>query len=160
VAAYFYGVVASTAGANKRHLAVFNPVGSGVVLTVFHVQASGAPTAAVTGLTIGLSCHRITSAPTGGTDVVALMAVTAEGAPVGGIVAKAAATGGAAELATPFGCGVVSGEETSAANESVLYSAVAQTNPLRLVAGEGFVVKQGALASAGAINLVAKVAVS
>lgn len=156
-ATYFFGVL-STAGANKRHLAVLNPAGSGKVMTLFRLKASGAPTAAVTGQTIALTAGRIT-ALTGGTAVTAQRA--ANGDPQAhGLTAVAAPTA-ATEDAGFFGCGTVSGEETSSANESMVYDAeIDGSKPMTFQPGEGFLVKQGALASAGAVNIVARVGVT
>lgn len=152
---HFVSASASAAGANKRHLALFNAAGSGKVIKVFRVQAAGAPAAAVTGLTIALYCTRITSAPTGGTGATISKTDTINAPLPAQITATLAATGGAAEEASFIGCGVVSGEETASANETLLYAAAVNgAQPLTLREGEGVVVKQQALASAGAINVV------
>lgn len=156
-ATYFYGVKESAAGASKRHMAVFNPVGSGKTMTLYRVKASGAPTAAVTGQTIALTVGRVTSI-TAGTNIAQQNAVSTDAAP--GMTAVSLPTA-ATESAGFFGCGTVSGEETSSANESILYDAeIDGSKPMTFAAGEGFLVKQGTLASAGAINLVARVGVT
>lgn len=155
MATYNYGVN-STAGASKRHLAIFNPVGSGVTMTLYRVKAAGAPTAAVTGQVIALTVGRITSV-TGGSAVPAQKALSSD--PNSPLTAVNAATG-ATEVSGFFSCGVVSGEETSSANESIVYdSDVDGSDPMTFAEGEGFLVKQGALASAGAINITARLGV-
>ena len=85
-------------------------------------------------------------------------ALTIDGA--SGMTAVTGATA-ATEDSGFFGCGVVSGEEAIAATESYLYDAeIDGSMPMTFAPGEGFLVKQGTLASAGAINLVARVGVA
>jgi hypothetical protein len=152
---YYAGAIASVAGANKRHLCLFNASGSGKKVKVYRVAAAGAPTAAVTGLVIPLYTARITAAPTGGSAGSIAKADTTDANVPAQITTTLAATGGATEEAVPFGVGVVSGEETSAANEAVLYQSVLNgAKTMTLAEGQGIVVKQGALASAGAITIV------
>ena len=57
--------------------------------------------------------------------------------------------------------GAVSGEETSAgAGDKIFDSPIDGSQPLTLRPGEGIVIKQGALASAGAISIVARIGVA
>lgn len=154
---YYTAVLSSVAGANKRHLAVFNAAGSGMTMRLNKLKASGAPVAAVTGLIIALHAVRITAAPTGGTSPGFGKALTVSANPPGQVTVMAAATGGATESGPPFGCATVSGEEAIAANTDPLYkSDLDGTEPMTFVEGEGFLVKQGALASAGAVTVVAE----
>lgn len=158
---YFVSANASGAAANKRHLCLFNASGSGKIIKLFRISAAGSPTLAVTGQTIALYATRITSAPTGGSNATIVRADTTNPALPAQITAMLQATGGAAEEASYFGCGVVSGEETASANESVIYqAAVNGAQPLTLREGEGIVVKQGSLASAGAATVVVAFGVS
>jgi hypothetical protein len=151
---HYVAVIASAAGASKRHLAIFNGASSTETLKILEIRASGAPTVAVTGLVVPLVVYRITAAPTGGSTVTPGEAVTADANLDANVVLMAAATGGATEAAA-VAAGVVSGEETASANSDLLYQApIDGRKPLTLVAGEGILVKQGALASAGAISVV------
>ena len=150
---YYTGVLASTAAANKRHLALFNAAGSGRIAKIYTITAAPAPTAAVTGMVIVLHAVRITTVPTGGTnpgvgknDTVDDPNLPAQ------ITAMANATGGAAETGPPFGAATVSGEETQSGSSDDVYRADG-TKPIVLREGEGVLVKQGALASAGAVNV-------
>ena len=152
-ATYYVSALASVAGASKRHLAVFNASGSGKLLKVYRVIAANAPTAAVTGLVIPLTVGRITTVPTGGTNPTINKADTTNADVPAQVTAHAAATGGATEEASTFGAGVVSGEETSAGANALMYESIINgTQPIICREGQGILVKQGALASAGAIN--------
>lgn len=154
------GVEASVAGANKKHLTIWNGAGSGKVVKVYLVKAAGAPTAAVTGQVIPLVCKRITSAPTGGTNPGFAAAAAGEQALPAQITVTAAATGGAAETGPILGAGTVSGEETSmGAVVSLIDFEIEGTKPVELAEGQGLVVRQGALASAGAVNISAVLSV-
>jgi len=153
---YYASVTASTAGANKRHLTLWNGHAS-VVVRVYRIIAAGAPTAAVTGLVIPLTVSRISSAPTGGSAGTLVKSDSDNPNVPASITVTTGDTGGAVEVG-PVGCGVVSGEETSAAGGGVLFDApIDGSQPLVLRPGEGLVVRQGALASAGAVTIVAKV---
>ena len=153
---YYTSALASVAAANKRHLAIFNASGSGKVLKVYRIRVSGAPTAAVTGLVIPLIAVRITTAPTGGSAGTINKADTAEAAPPAQVTVMTAATGGATEEANAFGIATVTGEEAQGASAATLYDAVIDgLKPLVCAEGQGILVKQGALASAGAVNIVA-----
>lgn len=150
---YFVSTLASTAGASKRHLAIFNASGSGKILKVYRVIASGAPTAAVTGLVIPLTIGRITTVPTGGTNPTICKADTTNNNVPGQITAHAAATGGATEEASVFVTGTISGEESSQGQTALMYESIINgTQPITCREGEGILIKQGALASAGALN--------
>lgn len=156
---YFVSVLASVAGASKRHLTIWNGTAA-QDLRILAVQASGAPTAAVTGQIIPLYVTRITTQPTGGSAITPSKAVAGNPNVPGTIECLTGATGGAAEEASPFGVGSVSGEETASLGESVLYKMELNgAQPVTLGPGSGLVVKQGALASAGAINVVVQASV-
>lgn len=156
---YFVSVKQSTAGADKRHLTIWNGT-SNQDLRVLLVQAASAPTAAVTGLVIPLEAKRITSQPTGGSALTPSKAVASNPNVPASIECLAGATGGAVEEASAFGVGTVSGEETAAAATSVLYQMTLNgAQPVTLGPGSGMLVKQGSLASAGAINVVVIVSV-
>lgn len=153
---YYAGVLNSAAAANKRHLCIWNGHAS-VVVRVYNIIASGAPTGTVTGQVIPLYVSRISSQPTGGSAATITKADTDNPNVPASIAVTTGDTGGAAEVG-PIGCGTVSGEETSSASGDVLFDApIDGSQPFVLRPGEGLVVKQNALASAGAINIVAKV---
>jgi hypothetical protein len=149
---YYTGVLASTAAASKRHLALFNAAGSGRIVKVYSIVAAPAPTAAVTGLVVVLHALRITTVPTGGSGLTFGKSDTVEDSTLPAqITAMTGATGGAAESGPPFGVATVSGEETQSGASADLYR-VDGLKPIVLREGEGMLIKQGALASAGAIN--------
>lgn len=154
-ATYFTGVLASAAGASKRHLALFNAAGSGKRLKVSSIKVAGSPTAAVTGQVVALHGVRITSAPTGGSGGTIVKADPADASVPAQVTVTLAATGGAAEEGAPFGVASVSGEETASANGDELYrSYLDGTKTLICDEGQGILVKQGALAAAGAVSIV------
>jgi hypothetical protein len=151
---YYTGILASVAGANKHHLTLWNVAGSGKTLKLRKITVAGAPTVAVTGLVIALYAARITTQPTGGTVPVIRKAVAADAALPAGIEVKAAPTGGASPEAEPFGVAKVSGEETAAPGAQNLYEyTVTGAKPIEVAQGQGITIRQGALASAGAINV-------
>lgn len=153
-ATYHVSVRESAAGASKRHLALFNASGSGKTLKVYRVQAAPSPTAAVTGQQLSLSVVRITAAPTGGSSATINKALSSSTNAPAQVTATAAATGGATEEASAFGLATVSGEETASAVAQDLYSfQIDGTQPVTCAEGEGILVKQGALAGAGAVSV-------
>ena len=163
-ATYYASVRESAAGANKRHLAVFNASGSGKVLVVYRIVAIGTPTAGVTGMVIPLAANRITTAPTGGTTMALAKACpanitggrTATPDPPAQITVHREFTGGGTVEAVGFGAGVVSGEETASANESKVYEAPLDGSEFIMCPeGWGFEVRQLTLASAGSVSIVA-----
>jgi hypothetical protein len=153
---YYASVIASVAGANKRHLTIWNGHAS-VVVRVYGIRAATASTNAVTGLVIPLTVSRITAAPTGGSNATITKSDSQNPNVPASITITTNDTGGATE-AGAVGCGVVSGEETAAAVSDVLFDApIDGSQPLVLRQNEGIVIRQGALASAGAVSIVAKV---
>lgn len=158
---HFVSVLASVAGANKRHLALFNAVGSGKIIRIFSIRASGAPTAAVTGLVIPLYSVGISTVPTGGGNATFIKADPASVNLPAQITAHIAATGGAAEEASSFGCGTTSGEESAQTNETTIYQASFNgSQAFTCPEGRGILIKQGGLASAGAVSIVVSFGVS
>lgn len=156
---YYASIVASTAGANKKHLTVWNGHAS-LKLRVYEIKAAGAPTAAVSGLVVPLTVYRINSAPTGGSAATITKADSTNANVPGTITATTGDTGGASKVGA-IGCGVVSGEETASLGSDVLFSApIDGAQPCVLAPSEGITIEQGALASAGAITIVAKVGVA
>lgn len=160
---YYASVRESVAGANKRHLAVFNGAGSGKVMVVYRIVAIGSPTATVTGMVIPLAANRLTTAPSDGTVISLAKAWPANVTngrpatpdPPGQVVARTNISTGTAE-AVGFGGGVVSGEETASANESVVYEApIDGSEQIACPEGWGFEVRQLTLASAGNVGIVA-----
>lgn len=156
---YYVGVKESAAGAGKRHLTIWNGTAA-QDLRVLLVQASGAPVATVTGQVIPLYCARITTQPTGGSALTPIKAVESNPNVPGTIQCLTGANGGAAEESSPFGVGTVSGEESASLAESVLYQMMLNgAQPVTLSPGTGMVVRQGTLASAGAINVLVCISV-
>ena len=162
-ATYYASVRESTAAANKRHLGVFNASGSGKVLVVYRIVAIGSPTAVVVGMIIPLAAIRLTAAPTTGT--VSSFAKAWPANITGGrpatpnppaqVTVFTNHTDGTVEPIA-FGGGVVSGEETSSANESVVYEApIDGSEQVACPEGWGFEVRQLTLPSAGAVGIVA-----
>lgn len=152
---YYASVRESTAGAQKRHLSVFNASGSGKTMVVYRIVAAGGPTAAVTGLKILLAAIRITSAPTDGSTMAFAKAKPGSADVPAQVTARTGATTGTGE-AIAFGLGCVSGEETASDNESVLYEApIDGSEQVEFPEGTGFQVMQGTLAGAGNCSIVA-----
>jgi len=155
---YYTSVINSAVAANKRHLVLFNGVGSGVLMKVYRIRATGAPQVAVAGLVVALGCFRVTSAPTGGTPGTFNKADTLDPDVPALVTATLTATGGAAQEPNVFGGGTVSSEETQAGGSISLYEApIDGTKPEICREGEGIVVVQGGLASAGAVHIIATV---
>lgn len=151
---YYASVRESVAGANKRHLAVFNDAGSGVRMVVFRIVAAGTPVAAVAGQKISLAAIRLTNKPTSGT-VLGWAKARPENPDPPAAVQVAAAVGGGTVEPVAFGLGVVSGEETAADNGSVLYEAPLDgSQQVEFPEGSGFEVRQLTLPAAGAVSIV------
>jgi hypothetical protein len=154
----YFSVRESAAAASKRHLVVWN--GSAVTLKVYHIRASGHPAAAVTGLVIPLTVYRIDSAPVGGSAGVIVKADTDDASPPGTITCTTGATSGANEVG-PVAFGVVTGEEAVASMSDDLFTApIDGSAPLLLRPNQGILVKQNALASAGAVSIIARIGVA
>jgi hypothetical protein len=153
---YYVGVRESVAGANKRHIVLWNGHAT-VVVRVYNIRAAGAPTGTVTGTVVPLYVARLTSAPTNGTDVAFTPAdSTNPNVPVT-ILCRANTTTGANEGGV-ISVGAVSGEETaSLGGDDLFTSPIDGSQPLYLRPGEGIVVRQGTLASAGAISVSMRV---
>ena len=152
---YYSSVRESAAAANKRHFGVFNDVGSGVTLVVYRIVAIGSPAAAVAGQVIPLAAIRLTARPTSGTLLGWAKAKPASPDPPAEIMVATGLGGGTVEPVA-FGLGVVSGEETASANESVIYEApIDGSEQIELPEGTGFEVRQLSLASAGAVSIAA-----
>jgi hypothetical protein len=155
---YFAGVVSSAAAANKYHLTLWNGTGSGKTVKIYRIKASGAPTAAVTGLVVPLGCFTLfVAAPTAGAVVTPERADLADPSfPITGVESRTGPTVVPANQGTvPFGVGEVSGEEAIGATTADLYEAPLDgTKPFVLPEGRGACIKQGALASAGAVSIV------
>lgn len=155
---YYATVAESAAGANKRHLAVWNGTGTGKRMTLFRIIAIGTPTAAVTGAVIPLAAIRLLTRPTSGSALGWAKADPANpdppsGGNPNGIEVAANVSGGTVE-SVAFGLGAVSGEETIATPESVVYSApIDGSQAVVFPPGSGFEVRQLTLASAGAVSI-------
>ena len=156
-ATYFVGTTSSATVPNKHHLVLMNSAGSGRLMRIYRITASGAPTAAVTGLVVSLAAFRTSTQPTGGTLVTFYAAATGQGVVVAATgIGMLAPTNSLTLEQAPFGVGVVSGEETASANETQIYTfALTGMRPVELAPGSGVTIRQGVLAAAsGAVNLV------
>jgi hypothetical protein len=152
---YYASVVESAAGSQKRHLAVWNGVGSGVTMVLYRIVAAPAPMVAVTGGVIPLAAIRLLARPTSGNALGWAKAKLSNAIPPAQIEVAGAVGGGSVE-AIAFGVGAVSGEETLASPESVIYEAPLDgSQPVEFSEGSGFEVRQLTLASAGAVSIVA-----
>lgn len=150
---YYATVVESVAGSQKRHLAVWNGSTSGKRMTVYRIIAIPSPTAAVTGLIVPLAAIRLLTKPTTGTALGWAKADPANAAPPAAIEVAGNVTGGTFE-AVAFGLGAVSGEETAASQESVVYEApIDGSQAVVFPPDSGFEVRQLTIASAGAVSI-------
>lgn len=153
---FFASVLASAAGANKVHLSLHNAGAS--TIRVHRVLVGANPQAAVTGLVIPLKVARfVAAAPATGSALSPLPTGSTLGVVdvlPGTITARTAPTapGG---IQIPFGVGAISGEETASLGQQVLYQhQITGTKAVELTNGQGLVVQQAALASAGAVDVV------
>jgi hypothetical protein len=151
---YYASVRESIVGANKRHLSVFNDVGSGKIMMVYRIKAAGTPTAAVSGLIVALGALRITTVPTDGTAMGFAKARAANPDVPAQVTARFGATTGTVEPIA-FGLGAVSGEETQASSDVIYEAPIDGSQTVEFVEGTGFEVRQLTLASAGAISIIA-----
>lgn len=152
---YYASVRESPAGANKRHMAVFNANGSGKTMVVYRIKAVGAPTSAVTGMVIPIASIRLTGAPAGGTPLAFAKAVPGNPSVPAQVTVLQEHTSGTVE-AIAFGLACVSGEETASANGDMVYEAPLDgSQMIEFPEGSGFEVRQGTLASAGNVSIVA-----
>jgi hypothetical protein len=156
-------------GALKRHMAVWNGVGSGKVLVVFRITAAPAAIATATGLNVPLAAIRLTSAPTGGTprsfgkacpaDITGGRTATPD-VPAEVIMLEAHTGGNIEGGANPitFGLGSVNSDETSQSGETTLYESPPDGSDwIYCPEGWGFEIRQGALAGAGNISILATI---
>jgi hypothetical protein len=151
---YYASVRDSAVAANKRHLSVFNAVGSGKTLVVYRIIAAGTPTTTVTGGAVAIAALRITTVPSDGTTMAFAAANPANPNVPAQVTARFGATTGTVE-AIAFGLAAVNTEETSSSSESVYEAPLDGSQQVTLPEGSGFEVRQGALASAGAVSIVA-----
>jgi hypothetical protein len=157
---YYASVRESAAGANKRHLSVFNAPGSGKTLVVYRITAAGTPTAAVTGATIPLAAIRTLAAPTDGTTLgppqFAKARLTSADVPAQMTARTNATTPAAGSLeAIAFGLGAVNGEETLSSMAELYSAPIDGSQQVEFPEGTGFEVRQLTLASAGAVSIIA-----
>jgi hypothetical protein len=151
---YYSSVREQVVGAGKRHLSVWNGAGSGKMVTIFRIKVVGAPIATAAGLKVSLGVVRLTSAPGGGTVGAWAKAVTANPNVPSQVEIRAAPTSGNIET-TFFAAAEVNPEETSAADNGLLYEApIDGSQPLTLAEGEGIEVRQGTLAGASTLSFV------
>lgn len=161
---FYTGLVASAVAASKHHLVLWNGHASAKV-RIFVVTACPAPQGAVAGVVAALHATKLTrtvpgaGAPAAGT-VVPIRAAAPTDALPAGIEARSAPTlTGLTEDAAPFGIGAINPEETVAPIRMALYEVFEPLKAVELAPFEGMTIKQGPLASAGAIHLLVAVAV-
>jgi hypothetical protein len=143
-------------GASKRHLAVWNGSSTHMVVVTL-IRAVEASTAAAVGLKIAFGATRLTSIPTGGSALGWSKADTQQANMPVEIIALKENTAGSVSPDF-FGACSLNPEETVAAADGIIYSApLDMSRPLTLRQNEGFEVRQGALAGAGAVSFVATV---
>lgn len=151
---YVATIPAITLGANKNIASLVNKVGSGKTIRIQHIYATPFMTAAIAGLQVTLEIHGIgATGPSAGTVVTIRNHDTDDGALPPEIEARNNPT------ATPavnwiLASGVVNPEETSPrGGQSEIFKKEGNISSLILREGEGILVRQTALAGAGAINL-------
>lgn len=156
---YYTSVRESAAGANKRHLSVFNAIGSGKTMVAFRIVAAGSPVAAVTGGTIALAAIRILAVPTDGTVLgppsFAKAKIDLLDVPIQVTARTNATTPATGSLeAIAFGLGAVNGEETLSSMAEIYTAPIDGSQQVEFPEGTGFEVRQLTLASAGAVSIV------
>jgi len=152
---YYASVRQSAVAADKRHLAIFNGVGSGKILRVYRITAFSSPVATVSGLIVPLGVIKTTSPPTdGGILAVAKAKATNPDVPAELLVRSAPTTGTVEPIA--FGGGTVSAEETQASTEVLYEAPIDGSQAVECLEGAGFEVRQLTLpSSVGAISIIA-----
>lgn len=142
--------------AGKRHLAVWNG-SSTLMVVVTLIRVVEASIAAAAGLKVAFGATRMTSIPTGGSGLGWSKADTQQPNMDAAVIALKEHTAGSVSPDF-FGAAAVNPEETVAASEGIIYSApLDMSRPITLRQNEGFEVRQGALAGAGAVSFVATV---
>lgn len=153
-ATYYASVRESAVAANKRHLSIFNDVGSGKTLVVYRIIAAGTPVAAVSGGTVAIAALRITTPPADGQVMAFAKADPSNPNVPAQVSARAAATTGTVE-AIAFGLAAITTEEASSSVESVYEAPIDGSQQVTFPEGTGFEVRQLTLASTGAVSIVA-----
>lgn len=151
---YVAPIVGSSAGANKFHLSLFN--GSGRPIEIYKITAIPHTTAAITGTLVVLSVNRITANGTTSSTATMRKLNTKHADAPASVVAGTAWSANPTEASNPELCQqAINNEETAAQSPMPLWEADASigVEPITLHTGQGVVVKQGALAGAGAVSI-------
>lgn len=154
-AGYVLPVINSSAGANKYHLGLFNGTTSSYPIYVHRVLVVPHLTAAVTGLLINVLLKRITANGNPQTAAVVRKLSSRWPSVPSGVVGTSSWSANPTEDSNPeLAEGVVNSEETVAQSTCTLFEAdtVNSIPPIELWPGQGVVIQQGALASAGGIS--------
>lgn len=153
---YCFAVVNSAVGANKNHLGVFNAAGSGKVFEVWRVEASPQMGAAVAGLKVTLTLARTTAPGVGTAAVVRKFDLTEDNLPAGVGGLHSYGTQPTVTTDSELAAAALNTEETvTAVGKIELFRAEPEYGipPVTVRPGGGVVVRQGALAGAGNVNV-------
>jgi hypothetical protein len=152
---YVATIPASALAANKNHASIVNLTGSGKTVRIQHIYATPAMAAAIVGLQITLEVHGIAgTTPTGGNVITIRKHDTDDDDLPAQIEARANPT--ASPLANwILASGVVNPEETSPSRDgqASIFQKHGSISSLILRENQGLLIRQTALAGAGAINL-------
>lgn len=152
---YVATIPASTLAANKNHASIVNLTGSGKTVRIHHIYATPSMSAAIVGLQVTLEVHGVAATgPTAGTVITIRNHDTDDDALPAQIEVRSNPT------ATPaanwiLASGVVNTEETSPSRDgqASIFKKQGNISSLILRENQGLLIKQTALAGAGAINL-------
>jgi hypothetical protein len=144
----------STVGASKWHLGLINSAGPRFVVDVVGVQVDPSDAAAVTGTGTGFTLKRMSGLGTGTAVVLRKLDKSVVDAPAG-ITALSNLTTPTAEANPELASLAVNTEETAvtASGPSLWPPVGLEGQPVTLNNGDGIAVQQGALASAGAVDV-------
>jgi hypothetical protein len=148
-------VIASAVGANKWHVGLLCPAGAKYALDVVGVQVNPTDGAAVTGTGAGFLLKRISTLGSGNSPVALRKLDKLTTDPPTTIGAQANLTTPAVEANPELASIAVNTEETAvAASGPSLWPPIGlEGEPVTLNAGDGVGVQQGALASAGNVDV-------
>ena len=147
-------VIASAAGASKWHLGLMNAAGSRLVVEVVGVQVDPTDGAAVTGTGAGFILKRMSNLGTGTAVVFRKTDKSINGTPTA-VTALSNLTTPTAESNPELASLAVNTEETSVTSSGpALWPPLGlEGEPVVLNPGDGIAVQQGALASAGSVDV-------
>jgi hypothetical protein len=149
-------VINSTVAADKNHLSLFNS-GGALPLEVWRVEVLSHLAATVAGTGASFYLHRTTALGTGGSAATIRRSETRGATVPTSVQAQANVTlspAASTELAgLPVSTEEAGNAITSGKNELFQANPLAGVQPIVLWTGEGIVVRQAALASAGAVSI-------